>query len=203
MTNKNGKISAPVGFVTFANRQDADEACRKLQGVRFDPDCAQTIRLEMARSTTKVVSKQKQPSPPIISPATLPPILPQTNSHAALAAAAASNPAFLLAAQQAADLQNISEQYHYLNEQSHLYGLTLPASPLILQSQLVNAMTQIQQQQQLNGLLNMAASVPSVITPMSTNPNPPCSTLFVANLGTNVDEDEVRQLFKAQPGFSR
>ncbi|PRD27563.1 UNVERIFIED_CONTAM: cpo [Trichonephila clavipes] len=33
------------------------------QGVRFDPDLPQTIRLEFAKSNTKV-SKPKQPSPP-------------------------------------------------------------------------------------------------------------------------------------------
>lgn len=76
VTNKNGKAGAPVGFVTFASRQDADEARIKLQGVRFDPESPQTIRLELARSNTKV-PKPKQPSPPIISPATLPTILPQ------------------------------------------------------------------------------------------------------------------------------
>ena len=44
------------------------------QGVRFDPDLPQTIRLEFAKSNTKV-SKPKQPSP---------------SSAAAAAAAAAS-----------------------------------------------------------------------------------------------------------------
>lgn len=33
--------------------------------------------------------------------------------------------------------------------------------------------------------------------------NQPCSTLFVANLGLNINEEEIRQLFKAYPGFSR
>lgn len=55
-SSKNGtaKMSTPVGFVTFATRQDADEARTKLQGVRFDPEQPQTIRLELARSNTKV-----------------------------------------------------------------------------------------------------------------------------------------------------
>lgn len=41
MTAKNGKPTSPVGFVTFVSRQDADEARKSLQGVRFDPECAQ------------------------------------------------------------------------------------------------------------------------------------------------------------------
>lgn len=179
--------------------------------MRFDPDSSQTIRLELARSTTKV-SKPKQPSPPIISPATLPPIIPQQNLHAALAAANA--PTFIpQAAQQPTDLHNL-DQFHYLNDQSQLFSLSLAqalqcsaASPLILQNPLATAMAQLQQQQHLNGLMNAAAvaSVPSVQTAPHPNPsgNPPCSTLFVANLGSNVDENEVRQLFKSQPGFGR
>jgi hypothetical protein len=56
-SGKNGalsKASTPVGFVTFITKQDAEEARKKLQGVRFDPDQPQTIRLELARSNTKV-----------------------------------------------------------------------------------------------------------------------------------------------------
>lgn len=46
--------STPVGFVTFATRVDAEEAKQKLEGIKFDPDQPQTIRLEFARSNTKV-----------------------------------------------------------------------------------------------------------------------------------------------------
>lgn len=62
-TCKNGKTSSPVGFVTFSTRAGAEAAKQDLQqGVRFDPDLPQTIRLEFAKSNTKV-SKPKQPSP--------------------------------------------------------------------------------------------------------------------------------------------
>jgi len=55
VTNKNGKTSSPVGFVTFATRAGAEAAKEDLQqGVRFDPDLPQTIRLEFAKSNTKV-----------------------------------------------------------------------------------------------------------------------------------------------------
>merc|ERR1712045_660903 len=63
VTSKNGKTASPVGFVTFNSRAGADAAKQDLQqGVRFDPDLPQTIRLEFAKSNTKV-SKPKQPSP--------------------------------------------------------------------------------------------------------------------------------------------
>ncbi|KAL7054956.1 hypothetical protein AAHC03_024403 [Spirometra sp. Aus1] len=51
---KNGKLTAPVGFVTFESREQAEKALSKLQGVKFDPECNQHMRLEFARSNTKV-----------------------------------------------------------------------------------------------------------------------------------------------------
>nr|CAD2206915.1 unnamed protein product [Meloidogyne enterolobii] len=73
LSNRNGtsKSSTPVGFVTFASRQDADDVRQKLQGVKFDPELSQTLRLELARSNTKVTKPVKQ-SPPAnhISPVT-------------------------------------------------------------------------------------------------------------------------------------
>lgn len=69
VTSKNGKTSSPVGFVTFSTRAGAESAKQDLQqGVRFDPDLPQTIRLEFAKSNTKV-SKPKQVSPSSLSAA--------------------------------------------------------------------------------------------------------------------------------------
>lgn len=59
VTSKDGKSASPVGFVTFSTRQAAESAKLDLQGVRFDPDLPQPIRLEFAKSNTKV-SKPKQ-----------------------------------------------------------------------------------------------------------------------------------------------
>ncbi|XP_064099338.1 uncharacterized protein LOC135210366 isoform X4 [Macrobrachium nipponense] len=68
VTSKNGKTASPVGFVTFSTRAGAEAAKQDLQqGVRFDPDMPQTIRLEFAKSNTKV-SKPKQQSPPAAAP---------------------------------------------------------------------------------------------------------------------------------------
>nr|CAD2169268.1 unnamed protein product [Meloidogyne enterolobii]CAD2193016.1 unnamed protein product [Meloidogyne enterolobii] len=73
LSNRNGisKSSTPVGFVTFASRQDADDVRQKLQGVKFDPELSQTLRLELARSNTKVTKPVKQsPQANHISPVT-------------------------------------------------------------------------------------------------------------------------------------
>ncbi|KAF8561379.1 hypothetical protein P879_09103 [Paragonimus westermani] len=60
---KNGKLTAPVGFVTFESREQAEEAMTKLQGVKFDPEGNQHMRLEFARTNTKVTKPKFNTSP--------------------------------------------------------------------------------------------------------------------------------------------
>ncbi|KAI0985602.1 hypothetical protein GJ496_007102 [Pomphorhynchus laevis] len=60
ITNKNGKHLAPVGFVTFTSRADAEFAKQEVSGIRFDPESHQTIRLEFAKSNTKVQKPKYQ-----------------------------------------------------------------------------------------------------------------------------------------------
>lgn len=69
VTNKNGKNTSPVGFVTFSSRVAAEAAKQDLQqGVRFDPDLPQTLRLEFAKSNTKVTKPKQQSPQPAIAP---------------------------------------------------------------------------------------------------------------------------------------
>lgn len=45
---------------------------------------------------------------------------------------------------------------------------------------------------------------PSSYVPIqNTKDNPPCNTLFIGNLGENINEEELRGLFSAQPGFKQ
>ena len=67
VTSKDGKSASPVGFVTFSTRARAEAAKLDLQGVRFDPDLPQPIRLEFAKSNTKVSKPKHQPSTSPIS----------------------------------------------------------------------------------------------------------------------------------------
>lgn len=49
--------------------------CDILQGVRFDPDLPQTLRLEFAKSNTKVTKpKQQSPQPAATHPTLIHPI---------------------------------------------------------------------------------------------------------------------------------
>ncbi|ODN03416.1 Protein couch potato, partial [Orchesella cincta] len=146
VTSKNGKTSSPVGFVTFNTRAEAEAAKQVLQGVQFDPDLPQTIRLEFAKSNTKA-SKPKQQSPP----------------------AAAPHPTII----------------HALTGPLTLGAPALHASiPHLLPSP------------------SLASPVGSACS-QPVGSHAPCSTLFVANLGAFITEQELKDIFGSFPGFSR
>ncbi|KAK3018310.1 hypothetical protein RJ639_002928, partial [Escallonia herrerae] len=45
---------------------------------------------------------------------------------------------------------------------------------------------------------------PSSFVPVqNTKDNPPCNTLFIGNLGENINEEELRGIFSVQPGFKQ
>ncbi|XP_077085870.1 RNA-binding protein with multiple splicing isoform X2 [Siphateles boraxobius] len=56
----------PVGFVSFDSRSQAEAAKIALNGVRFDPDIPQTLRLEFAKANTKMAKNKLVgiPNPP-------------------------------------------------------------------------------------------------------------------------------------------
>ncbi|XP_048188207.1 RNA-binding protein with multiple splicing 2 isoform X2 [Perognathus longimembris pacificus] len=61
----------PVGFVIFDSRAGAEAAKNALNGIRFDPENSQTLRLEFAKANTKMAKSKLMatPNPANVHPA--------------------------------------------------------------------------------------------------------------------------------------
>ncbi|XP_018615273.1 RNA-binding protein with multiple splicing-like [Scleropages formosus] len=66
----------PVGFVSFDSRSEAEAAKNALNGVRFDPEIPQTLRLEFAKANTKMAKSKLvgTPNPPAPQQSPAPPL---------------------------------------------------------------------------------------------------------------------------------
>ncbi|VFV33687.1 rna-binding protein with multiple [Lynx pardinus] len=53
----------PVGFVIFDSRAGAEAAKNALNGIRFDPENPQTLRLEFAKANTKMAKNKLMATP--------------------------------------------------------------------------------------------------------------------------------------------
>uniref|UniRef100_A0AAQ4P002 RRM domain-containing protein n=1 Tax=Gasterosteus aculeatus aculeatus TaxID=481459 RepID=A0AAQ4P002_GASAC len=62
----------PVGFVTFDSRTGAEAAKNSLNGIRFDPESPQTLRLEFAKANTKMAKSKLMATP---NPTNIHPVL--------------------------------------------------------------------------------------------------------------------------------
>ncbi|KAL4713145.1 hypothetical protein ACJJTC_018790 [Scirpophaga incertulas] len=199
VTSKNGKTASPVGFVTFHTRAGAEAAKQDLQqGVRFDPDMPQTIRLEFAKSNTKV-SKPK-PAVATAAPAAHPALMHPLTGHLA-------SPFFPGGG---------AELWHHplayggeLPALSH--GLVHPAihpqmapTPLTLGACVLPAPALGSPGAAVPHAPHVPHAPPHAAHPAhGAHPAPPCSTLFVANLGQFVSEHELKEIFNSCAGFSR
>ncbi|XP_078329938.1 uncharacterized protein LOC111117330 isoform X18 [Crassostrea virginica] len=224
VTNKNGKNTSPVGFVTFSSRSAAEAAKQDLQGVRFDPDLPQTLRLEFAKSNTKVTKpKQQSPQPAATHPTLIHPITGQELSAAFFPGATetwAPHPLAAypeLAAPTAALHHHAALIQHPALAQVPIHHPTMVASPQavsaalphppiaatpILTSPLSTTVSSAAAAAAAAGSLQVQTSCQSPVMSAHTS-NSPCSTLFVANLGQFSSEQELKDLFNSFQGFSR
>ncbi|KAJ8976427.1 hypothetical protein NQ317_009061 [Molorchus minor] len=229
VTSKNGKTASPVGFVTFNTRAGAEAAKQDLQqGVRFDPDMPQTIRLEFAKSNTKV-SKPKQQAANAAN--THPTLMHPLTGHL-------GTPFFPGARNCGTTLWRTQRQQQCqellsstLRSSILRYTHKFPYVPIFdyLQTKLWTLSCNKQVPQSITTLPQMsmphptalasvhAASLPhflpspalaSPVGSSSSQPgmgvsNPPCSTLFVANLGQFVSEHELKEIFARFVFFTR
>ncbi|XP_059159663.1 uncharacterized protein LOC131943511 isoform X6 [Physella acuta] len=219
ITNKNGKNTSPVGFVTFSSRMAAETAKQDLQGVRFDPDLPQTLRLEFAKSNTKVTKpKQASPQPTAAHPTTIiHPITGQELGAAffpggpeawATAPTLAPFPELAPAPPPGAGLPHPALLSHH----HHPAALApMPLRPTLTYSWHHPCMTTspVMYCSPTSSPENGGAftvSIPNCI-PTSSQSSlslaSPCSTLFVANLGQFSSEQELKDLFSSFQGFVR
>ncbi|CAO1439589.1 unnamed protein product [Diamesa serratosioi] len=225
VTSKNGKTASPVGFVTFNTRAGAEAAKQDLQqGVRFDPDMPQTIRLEFAKSNTKV-SKPK-PQPNTTSTAAHPTLMHHPLAaghlgtsffpggpelwHHPLGYSSAELPGSYAgsAGLQHATLVHPALHPQMPQQQQHQQQLTLHHP---------HHATTMHPTMHLSGTSSAGhfLPTPALASPVGSNgvnnqppsqpisANAPCSTLFVANLGQFVSEHELKEIFASLPGFNR
>ncbi|XP_044586503.1 protein couch potato [Cotesia typhae] len=199
VTSKNGKTASPVGFVTFHTRAGAEAAKQDLQqGVKFDPDMPQTIRLEFAKSNTKV-SKPKQPA--AAAATSHPALMHPLTGHI-------GNPFFPsgpelwhhpLAYSAAGELQGTLQHATLVHPALHPQvpaPMSLP-HPTTLTS-IHASLPHFLPSPALASPVGSSSSQPSIAVS-----NAPCSTLFVANLGQFVSEHELTEIFNSFSGFCR
>ncbi|XP_014439198.1 RNA-binding protein with multiple splicing [Tupaia chinensis] len=69
----------PVGFVSFDSRSEAEAAKNALNGIRFDPEIPQTLRLEFAKANTKMAKSRLvgTPNPSAPTPSAAPQLAPR------------------------------------------------------------------------------------------------------------------------------
>lgn len=208
VTGKNGKSTSPVGFVTFGSRCAAESAKQDLQGVRFDPDLPQTLRLEFAKSNTKVTKPKQQQSPQ--PAATLPTALihPVAGQEFGATAFISGVPDGWMTHPLTATYADLSSALH----PTLIQHPTLTQVPLRIPT--LTAMAHPSQLTTLNNsYMHSFTASPMLGSPVSNGTafgptltlaaSSPCSTLFVANLGTFCSEQELKELFASLPGFVR
>ncbi|XP_076322773.1 protein couch potato-like isoform X2 [Tachypleus tridentatus] len=208
VTSKNGKTSSPVGFVTFNSRAGAEAAKQDLQqGIRFDPDLPQTIRLEFAKSNTKV-SKPKQQSPPAAAtyPTLLHPVTGQIGATLLPGVHDGWSPHPLSYAEVpvTSGLHSPALLHPALHAQLPviMYYPPLTVHPALSHAALAGTGA-IHATIPPSHLVASPALASPVGSASSVSNTPPCSTLFVANLGQFVSEQELKDLFGCFPGFCR
>ncbi|XP_052785667.1 protein couch potato-like isoform X9 [Mya arenaria] len=219
VTNKNGKNTSPVGFVTFSSRVAAEAAKQDLQGVRFDPDLPQTLRLEFAKSNTKVTKPKQQSPQPATHPTLIHPLTGQDLGPAFFPAAPGPEawaPPHALAYPELAPgttlhhalmqhpLTQLPMRMHpgmmAAGQVSTMNHPMLGATP-IFSSPLMGALPQMHSQMHVT--LGKAMNGSAISPGLPAANNSPCSTLFVANLGQFASEQELKDLFSSFAGFSR
>ena len=200
MYGKEGKTASPVAFVTFETREQAETAKSELHGVRFDEQNARTLKIEFARSNTKDAANAISSRAAAATTAAhdqfriiQPPTVPLDNT--AKPTAAAQTAAHTAAAGQVAWPVIPPPMFYDMN--GHMYPAFMPPPPPPV------AAAQPPVAQPPAPPQNHTAYIPNPELVPSGESSAPCTTLFVANLNHNANEEELKQLFSTVESFCR
>ncbi|XP_065063767.1 uncharacterized protein LOC135690203 isoform X10 [Rhopilema esculentum] len=192
ITGKEGKKTSPVAFVTFGSRVQGETAKSALHGVRFDPELPTTLRIEFAKANTKVakpVALKPLVFGKLVGPCIPSPTMPYREPYEvnAINASIFQTPESPWGHQPthifSIDVNGNPTTHHLpFAPQGLTTHLHSPVSPHAPNPFITNAMGQMGQR---------------------VDDNPPCTTLFVANLGRMATEEELKLVFAGMPGFRR
>ncbi|KAL5469296.1 hypothetical protein EMCRGX_G030538 [Ephydatia muelleri] len=187
-----GKTPQPIAFVSFKTRKQAEIAMDELQGVQFDPASSQVVRLEFARTnsrllprhTTSPVSGYYQTS---ASAPHYPPVLSQHApyhhpSQSIMGMADGSWPSVM-----SGPPMSLLSLFSDLDSSSY-------AGPSSVYCEMMHG---------YNPLCHIAPppAPPPTLHNLGHPFSTPCSTLFVANLEPHQTEEELAMIFACCEGF--
>jgi hypothetical protein len=203
MTGKNGKNTSPVGFITFNSRSDAEVARQELQGTRFDPDLPQTLRLEFAKSNTKVSKPKPQQFAHVAAMAASPfgsPILPGNEYGGA--AYFPALPAEAWASHQLLPAGTYVDAGMYGHPTFIQHPALTPVYQTVMTpthpgSHAIAQHSHFASPPMLGSPVAGGAPFQSVATPTH------CNTLVFANIGQFCTESDLKDIITSFPGYSR
>lgn len=211
---KEGKTASPVAFVTFENRLQAEVAKSELHGVRFDETVPRTLKIEFARSNTKDAASAISKSTPIVNNKDMviqPPTVPLKSTGMNAVSPVMSHPNDVTMTAAAPWLGNVmctDMNGNFI----HAPFQSIPMPPPALPQPALPTPAALQPAPPPPGALTVVQPPPPPPPNPTFIPNPdlvintngtPCTTLFVANLGHNANEDEIKELFHRIPSFRR
>lgn len=200
---------SPQGFVLFTAPALAHSAMQILNDMPFDADAR--LRVEMAH---KNMFLKDDPTIRRANSRRLPSTSASAAASAAAAAAAAASGAAMLSAAMAPLSMGPAAAYSAAMAGPHAYGTPMAALASTLTALRPGGPGAYGAQHHHPAAAAAAAAAHMMGSPQAlpvtgfapvTNKydNPPCNTLFIGNLGDNVDENELVQLFCTQPGYKQ
>ncbi|KAL0010154.1 hypothetical protein SO802_005262 [Lithocarpus litseifolius] len=197
-----GRGNQVVAFATFFNHQSAIAAMHSLNGVKFDPQTGSILHIELARSNSRRKRKPGSGAYVVIDKRTKADTNVQETSSDEGEIICCYNLLFHLREALPPELDSVAHLHLW-----HLFAHSGDSESDEPDSEADNP------DSGKNDDLAASKSCETTVGPdnatASTSEHPEktgdggqCSTLFIANLGPNCTEDELKQVFAERPGFN-